>query len=171
MSSSSAVDPEGEPIPTSAVLMASAKHISTRCRAENVAFLKCKKDDPNPEKCLDKGQQVTRCVLSLSGEVMVVIQKDEENQPGLGVGGEGFEMPHGTPLPVLPTSGDSKLNVSAEYWLEDVDMIDRGKRLKDLHQSCTKEMDAYVGCMYYHTNEFELCRKEQKEFEKACPLE
>lgn len=25
-----------------------------------------------------------------------------------------FEMPHGTPLFVLPTSGDSKLNVSAE---------------------------------------------------------
>lgn len=44
---------------------------------------------------------------------MVVIQKDEENQPGLGVGGEGFEMPHGTPLSVLPTTGDSKLNVSA----------------------------------------------------------
>lgn len=43
-------------------------------------------------------------------------------------------------------------------------------RLKDLHQRCTKEMDAYTGCMYYHTNEFELCRKEQKEFEKACPL-
>ena len=44
------------------------------------------------------------------------------------------------------------------------------RRLKDLHQRCTKEMDAYAGCMYYHTNEFELCRKEQKEFEKACPL-
>ncbi|PIA39428.1 hypothetical protein AQUCO_02600107v1 [Aquilegia coerulea] len=41
--------------------------------------------------------------------------------------------------------------------------------LKDLHERCTKEMDAYVGCMYYHTNEFDLCRKEQEEFEKACP--
>ncbi|CDO98937.1 unnamed protein product [Coffea canephora] len=101
------VDAAGNPIPTSAVLMAASKHIATRCRDENVAFLKCKKDDPNPEKCLDKGHQVTRCVLSL---------------------------------------------------------------LKDLHQRCTKEMDAYAGCMYYHTNEFELCRKEQKEFEKACPL-
>ncbi|CAK9161903.1 unnamed protein product [Ilex paraguariensis] len=66
------------------------------------------KDDPNPEKCLDKGHQVTRCVLRL---------------------------------------------------------------LKDLHQRCTKEMDAYAACLYDHTNEFELCRKEQKEFEKACPLE
>lgn len=54
-----------EPIPTSAVLMASSKHIGFRCRDENVAFLKCKKKDPNPEKCLDKGQQVTRCVFSL----------------------------------------------------------------------------------------------------------
>ncbi|KAL6971376.1 hypothetical protein U1Q18_031053 [Sarracenia purpurea var. burkii] len=105
---SSAEDAAGDPIPTSAVLMASAKHIGTRCRAENFSFLKCKKEDPNPEKCLDKGRQVTRCVLSL---------------------------------------------------------------LKELHQRCTKEMDAYAGCMYYYTNEFELCRKEQREFEKACPLE
>ncbi|KAF5774165.1 putative NADH dehydrogenase [ubiquinone] (complex I), alpha subcomplex, subunit 8 [Helianthus annuus] len=103
----STVDAASEPVPTSAVLMSASKHIATRCRGENVAFLKCKKEDPNPEKCLDKGRQVTRCVLSL---------------------------------------------------------------LKDLHQKCTKEMDAYAGCMYYNTDEFELCRKEQKEFEKACPL-
>ncbi|CAN6548140.1 unnamed protein product [Malus baccata var. baccata] len=56
----SAVDPAGEPIPTSAVLTAAAKHIQFNCQAENVAFLKCKKKDPNPEKCLDKGRQVTR---------------------------------------------------------------------------------------------------------------
>ncbi|KAH6760339.1 Cox19-like CHCH family protein, partial [Perilla frutescens var. frutescens] len=103
----STVDASGEPIPTSSVLMAAAKHIGSRCRSENIAFLKCKKDDPNPEKCLDKGRQVTQCVLYL---------------------------------------------------------------LKDLHQNCNKEMDAYAGCMYYHTNEFELCRKEQKAFEKACPF-
>ncbi|KAJ7962242.1 NADH dehydrogenase [ubiquinone] 1 alpha subcomplex subunit 8-B [Quillaja saponaria] len=103
----SAVDAVGEPIPTSAVLMASSKHISTRCHLENVEFLKCKKKDPNPEKCLDKGQQVTRCVLGL---------------------------------------------------------------LKDLHQKCTKEMDDYVGCMYYNTNEFDLCRKEQQAFEEKCAL-
>ncbi|KAM0985025.1 hypothetical protein ACFX13_012566 [Malus domestica] len=103
----SAVDPAGDPIPTSAVLTAAAKHIQFSCQAENVAFLKCKKKDPNPDKCLDKGRQVTRCVLTL---------------------------------------------------------------LKDLHQRCTKEMDAYVGCMYYNTNEFDLCRREQEEFEKKCPL-
>ncbi|KAL3820092.1 hypothetical protein ACJIZ3_005997 [Penstemon smallii] len=100
-------DAVGEPVPTSAVLMAAAKHIGTRCRNENLAFLKCKKDDPNPEKCLDKGRQVTQCVLHL---------------------------------------------------------------LRDLHQNCSKELDSYAGCMYYHTNEFEFCRKEQKEFEKACPF-
>lgn len=61
----STVDAGGIPIPTSSVLMAASKHIETRCRSENVAFLKCKKDDPNPEKCLDKGHQVTRCVLGL----------------------------------------------------------------------------------------------------------
>ncbi|XP_044499603.1 NADH dehydrogenase [ubiquinone] 1 alpha subcomplex subunit 8-B-like [Mangifera indica] len=104
----SVVDAAGEPIATSAVLMAVSKHIGTRCQLENVEFLKCKKRDPNPEKCLDKGRQVTTCVLGL---------------------------------------------------------------LKDLHQRCTKQMDDYAGCMYYHTNEFDLCRKEQQAFEKACPLE
>ncbi|CAA7388667.1 unnamed protein product [Spirodela intermedia] len=105
-SSGAVVDPAGEPIPTSAVLMASWKHIGAACRTENAAFINCKKKDPNPEKCLDRGREVTSCVLSL---------------------------------------------------------------LKNLHQSCTKEMDAYAGCMYYNTNEFEMCRKEQEEFEKACP--
>ena len=61
----SAVDPAGDPIPTSAVLTAAAKHIQFNCQAENVAFLKCKKKDHNPDKCLDKGRQVTRCVLTL----------------------------------------------------------------------------------------------------------
>ncbi|XP_008805053.2 NADH dehydrogenase [ubiquinone] 1 alpha subcomplex subunit 8-B-like [Phoenix dactylifera] len=101
----SAVDPVGNPIPTSAVLMASSKRIGARCRSENAAFLNCKKNDPNPEKCLVQGREVTHCVLNL---------------------------------------------------------------LKGLHQRCSKEMDAYAGCMYYHTNEFDLCRKEQQEFEKAC---
>ncbi|KAK6913829.1 CHCH protein [Dillenia turbinata] len=104
----SAVDAVGDTIPTSAVLMASSKHIDIKCRAENIAFLKCKQKDQNPEKCLDKGHEVTRCVLTL---------------------------------------------------------------LKSLHQRCTKEMDAYAGCMYYHTNEFEMCRKEQQAFEKACPFD
>ncbi|KAK4267750.1 hypothetical protein QN277_024490 [Acacia crassicarpa] len=104
----SSVDASGNPIPTSAVLMAASKHIGFKCQSENLDFLRCKKKDPNPEKCLDKGQEVTRCVLNL---------------------------------------------------------------LKDLHKKCTKEMDEYVGCMYYYTNEFEMCRKEQQAFEKACPLE
>ena len=63
--SSTPVDASGEPIPTSSVLMAASKHIAVRCRPENVAFLNCKKKDPNPDKCLEKGRQVTRCVLSL----------------------------------------------------------------------------------------------------------
>ncbi|CAI0466591.1 unnamed protein product [Linum tenue] len=104
---SSSVDEAGNPIPTSAVLMSASKHIGKRCYSENLEFIKCKQQDPNPEKCLDKGRQVTRCVLGL---------------------------------------------------------------LKDLHQNCTKQMDDYVGCMYYNTNEFDLCRKEQQAFEKECPL-
>ncbi|XP_048552376.1 NADH dehydrogenase [ubiquinone] 1 alpha subcomplex subunit 8-B-like [Triticum urartu] len=62
---STPVDASGEPIPTSSVLMAASKHIAVRCRPENVAFLNCKKKDPNPEKCLEKGRQVTRCVFNL----------------------------------------------------------------------------------------------------------
>ncbi|KAM0971978.1 hypothetical protein FF1_019809 [Malus domestica] len=50
----SAVDPAGDPIPTSAVLLATAKHIQFSCKAENVAFLKYKKNDLSPKKCLDK---------------------------------------------------------------------------------------------------------------------
>ncbi|KAK1577354.1 hypothetical protein Q3G72_020980 [Acer saccharum] len=50
----SAVDAEGDPIPSLAVLTTVSKHIATRCQSENIAFLKCKKKDPNPEKCLDK---------------------------------------------------------------------------------------------------------------------
>ncbi|KAM0948080.1 putative NADH dehydrogenase [ubiquinone] (complex I), alpha subcomplex, subunit 8 [Dioscorea sansibarensis] len=104
---SSTVDAAGEPIPTSSVLMAASKHIAVRCRSENMAFITCKKKDANPEKCLDKGRQVTACVVNL---------------------------------------------------------------LKSLHQKCPKEMDAYASCMYYHTNEFDMCRKEQHEFETACPV-
>jgi NADH dehydrogenase (ubiquinone) 1 alpha subcomplex subunit 8 len=43
-------------------------------------------------------------------------------------------------------------------------------RLKELHQKCPKEMDEYAGCMYYYTNEFDFCRKEQQAFEEACPI-
>ncbi|KAH9302093.1 hypothetical protein KI387_013676, partial [Taxus chinensis] len=53
------------PVATSAVLLAASKHISTKCRAENKAFLCCKKTDPNPEKCLSQGDEVTKCVFSL----------------------------------------------------------------------------------------------------------
>lgn len=62
---SSTVETSGEPVPTSAVLMVASKHIATRCRSENVAFIKCKKKDANPEKCLEKGRQVTSCVLNV----------------------------------------------------------------------------------------------------------
>lgn len=62
---SSSVDAAGEPIPTSSVLMAASKHIAVRCRSENMAFITCKKKDANPEKCLDKGRQVTACVVNL----------------------------------------------------------------------------------------------------------
>ncbi|KAA8527509.1 hypothetical protein F0562_034776 [Nyssa sinensis] len=79
----STVDTLGEPIPTSAVLMASSKHIATKCRSQNLAFLNCKKDDPNPEKCLDKGHQVTRCVFSLLRELHQRCTKEMDAYAGL----------------------------------------------------------------------------------------
>eukprot|EP00252_Welwitschia_mirabilis_P018087 TRINITY_DN40276_c0_g1_i1.p1 TRINITY_DN40276_c0_g1~~TRINITY_DN40276_c0_g1_i1.p1 ORF type:complete len:106 (+),score=13.79 TRINITY_DN40276_c0_g1_i1:87-404(+) len=96
-----------DPIPTSALLMSASRHIASRCRSENKAFLDCKKADRNPEKCLDKGHGVINCVFTL---------------------------------------------------------------LKDLQNQCSKELDSYSSCMFYYSNEFEFCRKEQAEFEKACPL-
>lgn len=56
---------QSAPVTTSAVLMSTSKHITSRCGEENRAFLNCKRDDPNPEKCLAQGQKVTKCVVSL----------------------------------------------------------------------------------------------------------
>ncbi|RRT42774.1 hypothetical protein B296_00055865, partial [Ensete ventricosum] len=41
---------------------------------------------------------------------------------------------------------------------------------RDTTEGAPPEMDAYAGCMYYYTNDFDLCRKEQEAFEKACPV-
>eukprot|EP00850_Spirogloea_muscicola_P023744 SM000385S14622 [mRNA] locus=s385:14280:15298:+ [translate_table: standard] len=46
----------------------------------------------------------------------------------------------------------------------------RRRRLKDLQGRCPAELDSYVKCMSYYTNEFEFCRKQQAAFEKQCPL-
>ncbi|CAM6088750.1 unnamed protein product [Calypogeia fissa] len=42
--------------------------------------------------------------------------------------------------------------------------------LRELHETCPKAMDSFSKCMDYYGNEFELCRKQQQEFEKSCPL-
>ncbi|KAK8464792.1 hypothetical protein PHAVU_010G084500 [Phaseolus vulgaris] len=84
----SAVDTSGNPIPSSSVLMASSKHIGIRCHSENLEFLKCKKKDPNPEKCLDKGRNVTRCVLGLGRGKAFDMRNDREKTRGRG-GGSG----------------------------------------------------------------------------------
>ena len=43
-------------------------------------------------------------------------------------------------------------------------------RLRELNTKCPKAMESYTKCMDYYSNEFELCRKEQQEFEASCPL-
>merc|ERR1712118_650079 len=49
----------------SSVLMAASKHIAARCKAENAAFVACKRADADPEACLKQGEKVTGCVLTL----------------------------------------------------------------------------------------------------------
>lgn len=51
--------------PTSAVLMSVSKHIAVRCQKVNKAYMDCKANDANPEKCLREGVAVTSCVLDM----------------------------------------------------------------------------------------------------------
>lgn len=43
-------------------------------------------------------------------------------------------------------------------------------RLRELNGKCPKAMESYTKCMDYYSNEFDMCRKEQQEFEASCPL-
>jgi len=56
---------EEESLPVSAVLMSVAKHVAVRCGKENKEFMDCKGEDRDPEKCLEQGRKVTRCVMDL----------------------------------------------------------------------------------------------------------
>eukprot|EP00899_Mesostigma_viride_P013241 jgi/Mesvir1/21918/Mv01975-RA.1 len=42
--------------------------------------------------------------------------------------------------------------------------------LKGLHSRCNKTFNGYVKCMDYYSNQFDMCRNEQKAFEKECPI-
>ena len=42
-------------VPASSMLFAVHKHLQTRCAAKTSAFLACKKQDQDPEKCLKQG--------------------------------------------------------------------------------------------------------------------
>lgn len=53
------------PPPTTAVLLAVAKHISFACAKTNKAYLECKQKDKNPEACLQQGEAVTSCAIDL----------------------------------------------------------------------------------------------------------
>ncbi len=47
---------------TSDVLWAASKLIGRECASENLNFLECKKEDPNPQACVNAGKGVTQCV-------------------------------------------------------------------------------------------------------------
>ena len=68
------VDPtrgsDGSSAPTSALLMASSKHISVRCRAVNEAYIACKdRNHGNPSACLKEGEAVTACTVKVLGDL------------------------------------------------------------------------------------------------------
>jgi NADH dehydrogenase (ubiquinone) 1 alpha subcomplex subunit 8 len=47
------------------VLTSISKHIAVSCAKENAAFIECKRQDRNPEVCLEQGAAVTTCVADL----------------------------------------------------------------------------------------------------------
>ena len=61
---------DGSSAPTSALLMASSKHISLRCRAVNEAYIACKdRNHGNPSACLKEGEAVTACTVKVLGDL------------------------------------------------------------------------------------------------------
>lgn len=55
----------GSAYATSDVLWAAAKVIGPSCASQNLAFLRCKKDDLKPVHCMAKGKDVTDCVTEV----------------------------------------------------------------------------------------------------------
>eukprot|EP01084_Bolivina_argentea_P209478 356813_1 len=47
---------------TSDMLWAASKLIGRECASANLRFLECKKENPNPQACLEAGKGVTQCV-------------------------------------------------------------------------------------------------------------
>lgn len=56
---------DSSPPPTTAVLLAVAKHVSFACSKPNKAYLECKHKDKNPQACLEQGDAVTACTIDL----------------------------------------------------------------------------------------------------------
>ena len=52
-------------VPASSMLFAVHKHLQTRCAAKTSAFLACKKQDQDPEKCLKQGAAMTGCLVEV----------------------------------------------------------------------------------------------------------
>lgn len=61
---------EGTGAPTSALLMASSKHIAVSCRGVNEAYIQCKdRNNGNPSACLAEGEAVTACTVKVLGDL------------------------------------------------------------------------------------------------------
>lgn len=59
---------------TSSVLYAAAKEIGSKCKSQNRAFLECKAADENPSACLQKGEAVQACALSVLKSAMATCE-------------------------------------------------------------------------------------------------
>jgi NADH dehydrogenase (ubiquinone) 1 alpha subcomplex subunit 8 len=134
------------PPPTSAVLMSISKHMAIRCSKVNKAYLACKDRDADPAKCLQEGDAVSGCVIDLYVIMFHAICLTA-----------GLLQPH------------FQVRCSAAHIFDLVSPTLFPFRLKELNGRCPDQLKSYCECMDYYSNRFTKCRKEQKDFEEACP--
>ena len=161
------------PPPTSAVLMSISKHIAIRCSKINRAYIDCKAKDADPAKCLAEGDAVTGCVIdlwvgrSVGFKCFVILFEFDWLidwlQNHICAGWRSLI------LHALPSSKHI-----ANAWI-----ITGKKKKKREQRSGSSEMSfIYIFRPYsqhfsfpiYCSNRVTKCRKEQAEFEEACPV-
>mmetsp|Transcript_63165 Transcript_63165/g.149677 ORF Transcript_63165/g.149677 Transcript_63165/m.149677 type:complete len:102 (+) Transcript_63165:11-316(+) len=62
-----------------AVLLAAHRHIAKACLQQNKDFVQCKREDPDPHRCLKQGAAVTSCVARVLGKLSQACPDDLDN--------------------------------------------------------------------------------------------
>eukprot|EP00850_Spirogloea_muscicola_P024392 SM000739S21876 [mRNA] locus=s739:27:792:+ [translate_table: standard] len=122
--------------------MAASRQIGTRCGAANRAFLDCKRSDEDPAACARQGDARRRRRRCRLHPIAIAIAITI----------------------AIAAAASPRRSAVAPLGL-------RTPPLKDLQGRCPAELDSYVKCMNYYTNEFEFCRKQQAAFEKHASSE